>query len=81
MSAHYPPLPYADVIAVLRSLGFNRRPSKGGSHEQWVREDSRGFCKVTVDRPKAPFSGDLVRWMARQAGMSKREFYTAWRKL
>jgi hypothetical protein len=43
-----------------------------------VGEDRRRrLYKVTVDCPKEPFTGDLVAWMARQAGVSKREFYAA----
>ena len=80
MSGQYPPLSYSDVIAVLKFLGFAKRPQKGTSHEQWVRDDERGFFKVTVDPPKAPFTRDLIMWMARQAGMSKAQFYRVWRK-
>jgi hypothetical protein len=32
---------------------------------------------VTVDGPKAPFSQILIRSMAHQAGVSKKEFYAA----
>lgn len=32
---------------------------------------------VTVDCPKQPFSHDLIRYMALQAGVSRDAFYTA----
>lgn len=35
--------------------------------------------KVTVDQPKSPFTHDLVKSMASQAGVSKDEFYRACR--
>lgn len=79
MSARYPPLNYRDVVTILRNLGFTPRPGSGTSHEQWVRENPPPFRKVTVDRPKSPFTGDLVAYMARQAGITKKEFYQALR--
>ncbi|WP_405126775.1 hypothetical protein [Ralstonia pseudosolanacearum] len=42
-----------------------------------MRKDHRGFFKVTVDCPKAPFSQTLIAFMARQAGVSKKAFYAA----
>lgn len=48
----------------------------GTSHEDWVKTDERGrFFKVTVDCPKAPFSQDLIKSMAKQAGVTKQEIY------
>lgn len=65
--------------AVLKNLGFSARPQKGTSHEQWVKYDAAGklLGKVTLDCPKAPFSQDLISFMARQAGVSKNDFYEA----
>jgi predicted RNA binding protein YcfA (HicA-like mRNA interferase family) len=77
MSGAYPPLSCADVKRILKNLGFSPRPKKGTSHEQWVKFESGRIFKVTVDCPKAPFSQDLISSMARQAGMSKKEFYRA----
>jgi hypothetical protein len=37
----------------------------------------RSALQGHVDCPKEPFTGDLVASMARQAGVSKREFYAA----
>lgn len=65
---------------ILKNLGFEPRPQKGTSHQHWVRDDEKGFFKVTLDCPKAPFSQDLISSMARQAGVSKNEFYAALKK-
>ena len=77
MGRHHP-LTCAEVKQILRNLDFSPRPKKGTSHEQWVKNDPiLGFKKVTVDCPNAPFSQDLISYMARQAGVSKSEFYAA----
>lgn len=73
MSRRYPPLTCHDFKRILTKLGYAPRPRKGTSHEQWVKQDP--FRKVTVDCPKAPFSGKLLTLMIRQTGLSKREFY------
>ncbi|MBL1278210.1 MAG: type II toxin-antitoxin system HicA family toxin [Ectothiorhodospiraceae bacterium] len=62
-----------DVKNILVYLGFKKRVQKG-SHEQWVKNSENHRFKVTVDCPKAPFSWDLIKSMASQAGSSKREF-------
>lgn len=77
MSGHFPPLTCAEVKGILQTLGFEPRKSKGGSHEQWVKDDEGRRFKVTVDCPKAPFSQTLIESMARQAGVSKKAFYAA----
>lgn len=77
MSGVYPPLTCREVKQILSSLGFTQRPTKGTSHEQWVRHCDGNFFKVTVDCPKSPFSQDLISSMAKQAGISKKEFYAA----
>lgn len=76
MSGAYPPLTCKQVKQVLKNLGFAFRDQKG-SHENWVRSEPAPFRKVTVDCPKAPFSQMLLESMARQAGVSKKEFYRA----
>ena len=76
MSGAYPPLTCKEVKDILRAMGFAFR-DQTGSHEQWIRDDSRGFFKVTVDCPKAPFSQILIDSMARQAGVTKKQFYAA----
>lgn len=80
MSGVHPPLTCADVKRILKNLGFLPRPQNGTSHEHWVPASGtfRGsFRKVTVDCPKAPFQQDLISAMARQAGVTKKEFYKA----
>lgn len=78
MSSHNPPLTCKQVKKGLKKLGFEAHPQKGTSHEHWKRVDKKkGLLKVTVDCPKAPFSHDLIRSMAAQAGISKRAFYKA----
>jgi predicted RNA binding protein YcfA (HicA-like mRNA interferase family) len=79
MSGEFPPLTCKDVKETLKHLGFAARPQKGTSHEQWVRKTNGAFHKVTVDCPKAPFSPDLINSMAKQAGLTKKEFYSAFR--
>jgi len=75
VSGHYPPLTYHQVIQILKNLGFSPRPQKSTSHEQWVKDNP--FHKVTVDRHLAPFSQDLITFMARQAGVTKKQFYAS----
>lgn len=78
MSGIFPPLTCKDVKKTLKSLGFVHRNTEG-SHENWVRDEPKPFRKVTVDCPKAPFSQILIELMARQAGMTKKQFYAAFR--
>lgn len=77
MSGRNPPLTCREVKKGLKELGFSPRPQKGTSHEQWVKEENGHLYKVTVDCPKQPFSHDLIKSMASQAGVSKRAFYKA----
>ncbi|MCC5824699.1 type II toxin-antitoxin system HicA family toxin [Alkalimonas sp.] len=59
--------------SALERAGFAFVHQKG-SHEKWAKTDKNGKrYVVTVDCPKAPFSDTLVKSMAAQAGMSKRE--------
>lgn len=81
MSGSHPPLSCKDVENILKDLGFSPRPQKGTSHVHWVRTKDGQFRKVTVDCPKAPFSQDLIKSMAKQAGMSKKDFYAVHKKI
>jgi predicted RNA binding protein YcfA (HicA-like mRNA interferase family) len=78
MSRYYP-LTCKEVKKILKNLGFTKRKPKGTSHEQWVKTVRKNkkdhLYKVTVDCPKAPFSQDLIKSMASQAGVSKKDFY------
>ncbi len=66
-------LTYKDVKNILAHEEFKKRTQKG-SHEQWVKDTKDRRFKVTVDCPKAPFTWDLIKSMASQAGMNKRQF-------
>lgn len=77
MSGIYPPLTCKEVKLILKSLGFEPRPKKSTSHEQWVKVNNGVLYKVTVDCPKSPFNQDLISSMAKQAGVSKKKFYDA----
>ena len=80
MSSQHPPLTCAQVKEILKILGFKPRPQKGTSHEHWVKKENGSFLKVTIDCPKSPFSHDLIRYMARQAGVNIKQFYAALNK-
>ena len=72
------PLGCREVKRILTNLGFAPRAQRSGtSHEQWVKDADGRRWKVTVDCPKAPFSAMLINSMARQAGVSVRDFYRA----
>lgn len=77
MSASHPPLTCKNVKQIPTTLGFVARPKTGTSHEHWVKTENGKRLKVTVDCPKAPFSQDLIGSMARQAGVTKKQFYAA----
>jgi predicted RNA binding protein YcfA (HicA-like mRNA interferase family) len=81
MSGEYPPLTCKDVKKILAHLGFIPRHTKGTSHEQWVKEENGRLYKVTVDCPKAPFSQTLIKSMAEQAGVKKKDFYRIFKQL
>ena len=73
MSSQNPPLTCEQVKNILKYLGFSLFSQNGTSHEKWRKEGHLGY--VTVDCPKQPFSHDLVRYMAIQAGTNKKDFY------
>lgn len=74
MSGEQPPITCKELKAILRYLGFVCE-SQRGSHEQWILIKNQRKYKVTVDCPKAPFSPTLIKSMAAQAGVSKKDFY------
>jgi predicted RNA binding protein YcfA (HicA-like mRNA interferase family) len=80
MSGEFPPLTCKDVKAILSCLGFIFDTQKG-SHEHWVLIKNGKKYKVTVDCPKSPFSQILINSMAKQAGLSKKDFYRVFKKL
>jgi predicted RNA binding protein YcfA (HicA-like mRNA interferase family) len=77
MSGKYPPLTCRDIKKALKVLGFKQRPSGATSHEQWVKFEGGEIHKVTVDCPKEPFGHDLIKSMAKQAGVTRDELYRA----
>jgi predicted RNA binding protein YcfA (HicA-like mRNA interferase family) len=81
MSGEFPPLTCKDIKAIPAYLGFAARPRKGTSHEQWVKVENGRLYKVTVDCPKAPFSQTLIKSMAEQAGVKKKDFYRIFKQL
>ena len=76
MSRWKRPLRAADVRTILKALGFAPRPQKSTGHEHWVR-DGNPFRKVTLSAHNEPFDDFIVSSMARQAGVSVRQFYEA----
>jgi predicted RNA binding protein YcfA (HicA-like mRNA interferase family) len=80
MSGENPPLTCKEIKAILSYLGFALSSQKG-SHEQWILIKDGKKYKVTVDCPKAPFTQELLKSMAVQAGCSKKDFYLILKKL
>lgn len=78
MSRWKRPLTAAEVRRILKALGFELRPQKSTGHEHWVKNDP--FRKVTLSAHNQPFDDFIVSSMARQAGVSVREFYAALEK-
>jgi predicted RNA binding protein YcfA (HicA-like mRNA interferase family) len=75
MSRWKRPLKAAEVRRILKALGFTLKPTKSTGHEHWVKDDP--FRKVTMSPHSEPFDDFIVSSMARQAGVSVREFYAA----
>lgn len=65
----------AEVRKILRALGFVPRPFKGTAHEHWV--NSEPFRKVALDAHNEPFDDFIIASMARQAGVTVKQFYEA----
>lgn len=76
MSRWKRPLTAREVRLILRRLGFTHSHTSGG-HEQWVRDAPLPFRKVTLSEHNQPFADTIVRYMANQAGVTVREFYSA----
>lgn len=79
MSRWRRPLTAKEVKQIAKNLGFVYRNSEGG-HENWIRESPAPFRKLTIDSHLAPFAHTLIAYMARQAGVSVRDFYAALEK-
>ena len=76
MSRWRRPLKAAEVRKILKTLGFEARPQKSTGHEHWGKQGDE-FRKVTLSAHNEPFDGFIVNSLARQAGVSVREFYEA----
>jgi predicted RNA binding protein YcfA (HicA-like mRNA interferase family) len=76
MPRGWPPLELREVLAILTALGFSYSHSKGG-HDFYKRTRNGKPCSVTVDPKCAPFSVDLLQFMCKQAGSTRKEFYGA----
>lgn len=81
MSGEYPPITCKELKLILSYLKFIPQKRTGTSHEQWIKEENGRRYKVTVDCPKAPFSQELIKIMAAQAGITKKDFYAILKKL
>lgn len=74
------PLTYKEVTSALKRLGFEMKPKTATAHEQWIRVDERGKFLVTVDKHISPFDQTLIKSMARQAGLSTKDFFRECKK-
>ncbi len=74
MSGQHPPITCRELKAILKALGFSLETTVG-SHEQWTKVEGGRKYKVTVDCPKSPFTQTLIKSMAAQAGVTKKDFY------
>jgi len=74
----YPPLTPADVIAILKALGFQMVITKG-SHQKWRRTTDREY-NVTVDLHYPEYYDDLIKSMIAQSGVDREQFYGATKK-
>jgi predicted RNA binding protein YcfA (HicA-like mRNA interferase family) len=81
MSGEYPPITCKELKLILAYLGFVSQKRTASSHEQWIKDENGRRYKVTVDCPKAPFSQQLIKIMAQQAGVTKKDFYAILKKL
>lgn len=71
---HQHPVSHRDAVRILKKLGFTQRPQKATSHTQWVKESGGKLFKVTLDEHDAPYARKLLKSIARQAGLSVKEF-------
>jgi predicted RNA binding protein YcfA (HicA-like mRNA interferase family) len=61
MSRWNRPLKAAEVRKILRALGFESKPLKATSHEQWTKRDGESFYKVTLSAHKSVFVSFMMR--------------------
>jgi hypothetical protein len=78
VSAQHPPLTLRDIEIILTNLCFVERPrTSGTAHRQWVTLPPHEFRKVTVGPNEAPFTDNVLNWMIKQAGATRKAFYAA----
>lgn len=74
-----PPLTTQDVVGGLKAAGFEEQPRTSTSHTKWIKKCVCGGQRtkkvVTVDAHLSPFSKDLIKSMAKQAGMSVKQLH------
>ena len=75
---YYPPLTPAEVVAVLKQLGFEFKVQHG-SHAQYEHAAKSKIPRsvVTVDMAEDEFGDFLMSSMVRQSNRSREEFYGA----
>jgi predicted RNA binding protein YcfA (HicA-like mRNA interferase family) len=76
MPKKYPPLTAAEVVAILKSLGFIYSHS-GGGHDFYKKTHSGKAHTVTVDAKYSPFDDFLLKSMIAQSGYTREQFYGA----
>ena len=70
-----PQLSTRDVVAGLKAAGFEEQPKTSTSHVKWIKRANGEKLVVTVDAHLEPFSHTLIASMAKQAGMTVKQFY------
>ena len=75
MPKKYPPLSYAETVAILITLGFVVKATKG-SHEQWEAVVDGIRRKVTLQRG-GEFDQNDIRSHIAQSGVTRERFYGA----
>lgn len=79
MSRWKVPLTAKEVRRIANNLGFRHKNTEGG-HENSERDTPPPYRKMTIDAHLQPFTHTLIGYMARQAGVSVKDFYMALEK-
>ncbi|WP_064746785.1 type II toxin-antitoxin system HicA family toxin [Lysobacter antibioticus] len=75
MGGHFPPVGTREVEAVLKHLGYEKRPQNGTSHVKWVKDENGKRRVVIVDDNNAPFKDQALAWIINPMGITKKQFY------
>jgi predicted RNA binding protein YcfA (HicA-like mRNA interferase family) len=74
----YPPLKQSEVVAILESLNFTTKRTKGSHrHYEGMAADGKTRAVVTVDLSIPDFNEYLLKSMIRQCGHDRKAFYNA----